>query len=158
MKILVLVFALACAMPSVAAAKPVRVSLTADAGSGLLQPVVQLRRCGFPQELALGVVAVHDGRFALQHRHRKGRAKLRLQLAGEFSSELDAHGSLRGRVTFRGRRQVCRIPRLTWTASLPGPDEPDEEEFDDDDFVVDGELEDGEYEEDDEPVDEDDGP
>jgi hypothetical protein len=147
----ILVVALVCALPSVAVAKPVRVSLAVDAGSGLLQPAVELGRCGFGS-LAFGVVAVHDGRFALQHRQRAGRARLRLRLSGVFDTEVDAHGWLRGRVTYRGRRRACRIPRLTWSASLPAPEVPDEEDFGD--VVIEGELEDGEYEEDEEPDDE----
>jgi hypothetical protein len=159
------------AAPPVASAKPrgaaATVRLTVDAGSGLVQPVVryELRRCGrgFGEEVALGLVAAGDGRFVVRDRHRRGRALVRLRLAGVFESGARAHGSLRGRVTFGGHRRprACTIPGLRWTASLRAPGEgvegSDDEALPDLEFVIDDdELEEGEFEEDDEPVEDDD--
>ena len=74
-----------------------------------------------------------------------------------FDTETDAHGWVRGKVTFRrgGRRVVCALPKLMWSTSLAFVDEDGDGSFDEGDEFGDDDG-DGEFDDDDE-FDEDEG-
>jgi len=120
---------------------PVRFSV--DAGSGLVQPVARVApRCG-RRTVRFGLAAVVDGRFVAVA--RRGR-RVRLRVAGRFSSPTAARGVLRGRV---GR---CRVRPVAWRAAPVGVAADPAEEFDEETIVDDDSepIDDGEeFEEDD---------
>jgi len=147
------------------------VTFSVAEGTGLVQPLVdyKLRRCAgvakrFSEKASLGSVAAVGGAFVVRDRHRQGKKiRVALQVRGVFDTETDAHGWVRGKVTFRrgGRRAhavVCKLPKLMWSTSLAFVDE-DGDGFDDgDEFGDDEEFEDDEeFDEDDEEFDEDEG-
>jgi hypothetical protein len=101
-------------------------------------------------------VSVSGGRFKVRHRGRAGArgAKVRLRIEGRFDSALAAHGTVGGRVELRRRRGhgrgrvVCRLLKLSWTASLAAPADGTEPSADDEEEVGD-DGEDGSDEDDD---------
>jgi hypothetical protein len=130
------------------------VTFSVAEGTGLVQPTVdyRLRRCAgvakrWSEKISLGSVAVNGDAFAVRDRHRHRKARVTLRLRGVFDTETDAHGWVRGKVTFRGgggRRAVtCALPKLTWSTSLAwaeddeGSEDGDDEFADDEEFVED---------------------
>jgi hypothetical protein len=99
---------------------------------------VSLRRCG-RRSIDFPSVPFTGGRFSARARSRAGRARLTFKLDGSFDSSFEAHGTVRGTVRLRrgGKRVVCRLPKLAWTAELAasGDDEAAwEEEYGPDDY------------------------
>jgi hypothetical protein len=123
-----------------------------DPDDGSVAPTVsfEIRRCkragkGWSETVDLAAVPVSGGGFKIRDRHRKGRAKVDVRLAGTFDSEFAAHGTVRASVKLRGRKPVtCKLPKLTWSAELTAPIE--DELVEDEETYEDDEAYDEEYE------------